>query len=233
MAGRADPPAAPAAQAHVDGHIAPADETRPVVPATARGEATRRRILDTAEAVFGELGYYEASVSEITRRAGVAQGTFYIYFRTKREIFVELVQDVGRRLRAASRAAIAGAPDRLEAERRGFRAFFAFVAEHREIFRIVQDAARVEPEAFRAYYLSIARAYERGLRAAMENGQVRRMDPEAIAYALIGIGHFVALRWLIWPPDEGGATQGGDLPEDAMASVLEFITAGLSSPSSG
>ena len=67
----------------------------PLVPATARGEETRRRILDAAEEVFGEMGYYEASVAEITRRAGVAQGPFYIYFHTKRETFVELVEDIG------------------------------------------------------------------------------------------------------------------------------------------
>lgn len=94
-------------------------------PATARGERTRRRILDAAETVFGELGYYEASVSEITRQAGVAQGTFYIYFHSKREIFVELVEDLGARLRAATRTAMADVPDRLEAERRGFIAFFS------------------------------------------------------------------------------------------------------------
>src|SRR6266571_5021245 len=54
-----------------------------LMPMTARGEATRRRILDAAEEVFGEFGYYEASISEITRRAGIAQGTFYIYFHSK------------------------------------------------------------------------------------------------------------------------------------------------------
>src|SRR5258708_8266107 len=123
-----------------------------LTPATARGEATRRKILDAAEAVFGEMGYYEASVSEITRKAGVAQGTFYIYFPSKREIFVELVEDIGKRLRAFTNEAIAGAPDRLEGERIGFAAFFKFVANHRRIYSIVQEAERVAPEAAHAYY---------------------------------------------------------------------------------
>jgi AcrR family transcriptional regulator len=51
------------------------ESSNPLTPVTARGEATRRKILDAAEEVFGEMGYYEASISEITRRAGVAQGT--------------------------------------------------------------------------------------------------------------------------------------------------------------
>ncbi len=199
-----------------------------LIPVTARGEATRRKILDAAEEVFGEMGYYEASISEITRRAGVAQGTYYIYFRSKREIFAELVEDIGKRLRAEMRAAIMGVSDRLEIEKRGFEAFFRFVARHRRIYNIVQEAERVAPDAFHAYYRGISHGYIRGLREAMEKGTIKELDPEAIAYTLMGIGHFVALRWLIWP-QEGEAEEGytGELPEKVFASVMEFMRGGL------
>ena len=50
--------------------------TSAIVPATARGEATRRKLLDSAEKEFGEKGYHAASVSSITTRADVGQGTF-------------------------------------------------------------------------------------------------------------------------------------------------------------
>ena len=136
------------------------------------------------------MGYYEASVSEITRRAGFAQGTFYIYFHSKREIFVELIEDIGHRLRAATSAAIQGVPDRIEAERRGFAAFFAFVYAHRRIYRIVEEAERVAPEAAREYYRRISLGYQRGLRDAMDAGRIREGDVEALAYTLMGIGHF-------------------------------------------
>ncbi len=49
-------------------------------PAPPRGEETRRRLLAAAERVFADHGYHEASVSRITDRAGVGQGTFYLYF---------------------------------------------------------------------------------------------------------------------------------------------------------
>ena len=203
-----------------------------LTPVTARGEATRRKILDAAETVFGEMGYYEASISEITRRAGVAQGTYYIYFHSKREIFAELVEDIGKRLRAEMRAAIAGATGRLEIERRGFEAFFAFVARHRRIYSIVQEAERVAPEAFFAYYRGISQGYVRGLREAMGEGSVRQLDPEAIAYALMGIGHFIAMRWLIWPQEnEETHDYSGKLPEGVFESVMEFIAHGLTANS--
>lgn len=199
-----------------------------LVPVTARGEATRRKILDAAEEVFGELGYYEASIAEITRRAGVAQGTYYIYFHSKREIFAELVEDIGKRLRANIRAAIVGVSSRLEIEKRGFEAFFTFVAKHRRIYSIVQEAERVAPDAFFNYYQKISQGYIRSLAQAMDDGEVRTMDPEVLAYALMGIGHFVALRWLVWPPETEAPQSGiGALPEGVFASLMDFITHGI------
>ena len=210
-----------------------------LVPVTARGEATRRRILDAAEEVFGEMGYHEASVSEITRRAGVAQGTFYIYFNSKRETFVELVEDIGERLRAATSAAIRDSASRLDAERHGFTAFFRFVYEHRRIYRIIEEAGRVAPEAAREYYRHISAGYERGLSAAMRAGEIREGNVEALAYALMGIGHFLALRWLIWPSDQdldGAQTPAADqthqasmLPDAVFETIIEFISHGLAS----
>jgi AcrR family transcriptional regulator len=207
-------------------------------PVTSRGAATRRRLLDAAEAVFGEIGYYEASVAEITRRAGVAQGTFYIYFHSKRETFVELVEDIGERLRAATSTAIQDTADRIEAERKGFEAFFSFVYAHRRIYRIVEEAGRVAPEAAQEYYRRISVGYERGLATEMKAGQIKDGNVEGLAYALMGIGHFLALRWLIWPAE--GAGESGDLsmpptsvenatriPNEVFETVLEFIARGL------
>ncbi len=61
-----------------------------------RAELTRQNLLAAAEAVFAEEGFYNASMVKITGRAGVAQGTFYLYFSSKQQIFEELV-DGGRR----------------------------------------------------------------------------------------------------------------------------------------
>jgi AcrR family transcriptional regulator len=210
-----------------------------LVPVTARGEATRRRILDAAEAVFGDRGYHAASVTEITQRAQVAQGTFYLYFHSKREIFLQLVEDLGAQLRAAMRDASRGSKSRMETERRGFAGFFAFARAHRQLYRIVQESDRVDLPTFQEYYARLVRGYVRGLQAAMEAGEMRRMDPEALAYALIGIGHFVALRWLIWPQEEaaqarqlaGEATaeagEPPELPEYVFSTLLEFLAHGL------
>ena len=61
-------------------------------PRTARGRKTQRALLDAAAVEFGEKGFHEGSISGITRRAGVALGSFYTYFVSKDEIFRALVR---------------------------------------------------------------------------------------------------------------------------------------------
>ena len=89
---------------------------------TSRGAATRERLLEAAETVFAELGYHEASIVKITEAAGVAQGTFYLYFASKQEIFEELVRDLNRRVRHAMARGAERGRTRVEAELLGFSA---------------------------------------------------------------------------------------------------------------
>ena len=177
---------------------------RSLTPSTARGEATRTRVLEAAEQVFGAKGYHGASVTEITRAAGVAQGTFYLYFRGKKEIFLDLVDDLGTRLRAVTLEASAGAGSYSEAQERGFEAFFEFARGHRNIYRIIQECDRVGPTTYRRFYALLADTYKRGAEAAGK-GELADIDPEVLAYCMLGVGHFVALRFLMW--DHVAATE--------------------------
>ena len=68
---------------------------------TARGERTRQKLLESAERIFAELGYHDASIVKITEAAGVGQGTFYLYFSSKKQVFEEVVLDLNSRVRHA------------------------------------------------------------------------------------------------------------------------------------
>src|SRR5581483_7612448 len=102
----------------------------PIVPATPRGEATRRKLLDAAETEFGDKGFHAASVSSITTRADVGQGTFYLYFHSKEEIFTTLVREIGHALRKHMAEAVGKAAPRMAAERAGLEAFLDFACKH-------------------------------------------------------------------------------------------------------
>ena len=190
-------------------------------PTTARGRRTRQQLLRAAEGVFGKRGFEGASISEITRRAGVAQGTFYIYFPDKKSVYVELVEELGRRLRNHLAEAVEGLEDRLDVERAGLEAFFRFTRQHRSLYRLVRQAEFVDDRAFRAYYRSMAAPYAAGLAEAMDAAQIRRMDPEALAYCLMGIADFLGMRWALWEAD---CQSSG---EEAIQEAMDLIHAGL------
>ncbi|HET7386268.1 MAG TPA: helix-turn-helix domain-containing protein, partial [Nocardioidaceae bacterium] len=86
------------------------------VPRTDKGTETRRRLIAAAEQVFAERGYHDASIVKITEAAGVAGGTFYLYFSGKRQIFDELVEDLNRRVRHAMVSASGAETTRAAAE---------------------------------------------------------------------------------------------------------------------
>ena len=194
-------------------------QLQPLVPATPRGEATRRKLMAAAEAEFGAKGFHIASVSSITTRAGVGQGTFYLYFRTKDEIFVTLVKEIGRSLRKHMRDAVAGAKDRLEAERHAYEAFFDFASGHPGLYRIVQESQFVDPTVYRDYYERIASGYSEDLQMAAAKGEIRPGDAEVRAWALMGIGHFLGLRHCLW---EGKAPS-----TDVVDSMMDLVANGL------
>jgi len=172
---------------------------RPVTqPKRERGKRTRRHLLAAAEAAFGTRGYFETSIIDITRRARVAQGTFYVYFPSKRSIFTELVQERSRDLRAAIQLAVKEQPERRRVEQLGFEAFFKFIRRHPAMYRIVRQAEFVDPQLFRWYYRRFADGYIRGLKGAMAAGQIRRLDPEVLAYCLMGVADFLGMRWVLW-----------------------------------
>jgi AcrR family transcriptional regulator len=185
--------------------------------ATDRGRRTRRRLLDAAEDVFAEHSFHDASIVRIVERAGVAQGTFYIYFRSKQEIFEELVADLSRRVRETmSKAARNGGGDRLAAERRGFAAFFRFTAEHPALYRVIREAEFVCPTAMHRHYERIVEGYVRALSAAMAEGDVEACDPTVLGWALIAVGQLVGMRWIVW---DGR----GEIPDDVFEQCMVVV----------
>lgn len=189
------------------------------IPATARGEATRRKLLEAAEREFGDKGFHDASVSSITTRAQVGQGTFYLYFRSKDEIFSVLVRELGRALRRHLAEGTAGIKGRMKAERRGIESFLEFTFEHPGVYRIVQEAQFVDQAVFREYYEKQSRGYSALLETAARRGELARGNSEERAWAVMGIGHFLGLRYCLW--------RGAKPDPRKLDEVMDFIAHGM------
>jgi AcrR family transcriptional regulator len=174
------------------------------LPKTGRGEMTRRKILDAAKREIGRRGFAEASISTITAEAGVAQGTFYIYFRTKEDVMRELVLHMGRMLRHHLTEATAGAKNRLEAEKLGLRAFLDFVRKNPDLYKVVEESQFVDEKVYRQYYTDFAKSYRIALAAAEKRGEVAAskngVSTEVRAWMLMGISVFLGQRYGLWDP---------------------------------
>jgi AcrR family transcriptional regulator len=187
---------------------------------TERGARTRTRLLEAAEQVFTELSYHDASIVKIAEAAGVAPGTFYLYFVGKQDIFDELVEELNRRVRHAMAEAASGGRTRAEAERLGFQAFFQFTAEHPGLYRVIRQAEFVSPRALRLHYERIVAGYAAGLKEAMARGEIPTGEPEVLAWALMGVGEMIGLRWILW-----GDTD--EIPTHVYEETMRFVQGGL------
>lgn len=190
-------------------------------PLTSRGQQTRRRLLEAAEQVFADLGYHEASIVKITEHAGVALGTFYLYFDSKQSIFEALVLDLNSRVRHSMSEAMTRASGRIEAERLGFEGFFRFTAQHPALYRVVREAEFVSPAMLKLHYERIVEGYQAGLAAAQRSGEVaEELDTEVVAWALMGAGELIGMRYLLWEKDADG-----NPPAQIDPAVLDGMTA--------
>jgi AcrR family transcriptional regulator len=191
-------------------------------PTTARGRATRQKILQAAEQCFAEYGYAEASIAEIVRRSGVAQGSFYNYFESKAAIFAELIRTLQRQMTDATRqgAERAKGGSRVEAEVAGTKGFLEWLVDHRDLHRLLHLIDEADPSLAVEFFGGFAKGYSEALAEAMDEGEVQRMNPELLAFALMGMNHFVSMRWILWDTD-------GEMPPELMDDFARIIAGAL------
>ncbi len=189
------------AERGISATMTPAEKT----PRTERGRKTLRLLLDAAAAEFGEKGFHESSVVSITQRAGVALGSFYTYFDSKDSLFRALVRDMSAQVRQTVGPVIAAEPDRLEGERKGLNKFLNFVREHKELYRIIDEAEFVDPPSYRAHYEDTVNGYLASLKEAAAKGQVRDDVEEVHAWAIVGMNVFLGLRFGVLDEDRDAA----------------------------
>jgi AcrR family transcriptional regulator len=188
-------------------------------PKTARGKKTRDKLLQAAEIEFGEKGFHSAAISGITHRAGVALGTFYTYYESKEEIFHNLVSYMSHRTRRWIAERVAGAPDRMAAERLGIEAYIEFARQHRGIYRIITEAEFVANDAYREHYETFADAYRDNLKKAGDSGDIRQGDYETWSWAIMGIAVFLGMKYTEWD-DNVPAAKVAEIVTDLIANGI-------------
>lgn len=173
---------------------------RYAAPKTKRGRATRERLVTAGRGVFESRGYLDSRVADIVAAAGMGQGSFYDYFRSKKEIFIEIVHKLEEDLYQSAKPSPDVGHDPVERIRSSNHSYLHAYRENASLIKILEQVATFDPEVqeirLRIRRRVVARV-ERGLRRLQRQGLAdTTIDPHCAASAVASmIGHF-AYTWL-------------------------------------
>ena len=189
--------------------------TTPRLPAARR----RRQLLDTALAVFADNGFHSTAMNDIAEAAGVTKPVLYQHFGSKRDLYREVLDDVGGRLEETIAKAAAGAPGPREQVEAGFGAYFRFVADEQDAFQVLFGGdTRRDPE-----FAAKAAATETSIAAAIAgliDIEGIAADHQAVlAHGLVGLAEGTSRRWLAAGRAEDPATLAAQVAELAWAGL--------------
>jgi AcrR family transcriptional regulator len=169
-----------------------------------RAPERRAQLLDVARRVFGTSGFHAVSMEAVAKEAGVTKPILYDHFPSKKDLYLALIDaDLAVLHEEVSKALVAPTGNR-ERIRASFQAYFDFVDEHAEGFRLLMQEAVGADKEFR---LRVGEVRDQILAEVADlivresRGRLDRDHAEIVALALIGMVETVAQR------DPGGSSK--------------------------
>jgi TetR/AcrR family transcriptional regulator, fatty acid metabolism regulator protein len=177
-----------------------------------KGGDKRERILDAAERTFARHGFFTAKVSDVAREAGVADGTIYLYFKSKDELLISLFERRMRQVNETLRAAIAGKPPR-EQLRAFIHAHLQLVHDEPAAAEVLTIELRQSSKFMKEYdnseFADFLRMLGGIIAAGQDSGELDATIPPHIAARMIfGVLDELALAWILARPPFGSTTAG-------------------------
>jgi len=171
-------------------------------PKPAGGGDKRERILDAAERVFAQHGFFAARVSEIAKEAGVADGTIYLYFKSKDELLISLFESRMDRFNATLAAAIPKDGRPTEKLLAAIRTYFRLVRDERLVAEVLtielRQSAKFMKEASNPKFGDLLRMLAGFVAEGQQAGELTADVPAPIVARMIfGILDELALAWLL------------------------------------
>jgi AcrR family transcriptional regulator len=188
---------------------------------TTRLPAARRRkqLLDVALEVFAERGFHPTSMNDLAEAAGVTKPVLYQHFGSKRELYLELLDDVGARLREAIDKATSEAASPREQVERGVAAYFRFVDDHEAAFQVLFGGGNRRDEEFAAYARRVEDTIADTVAALIDVPGLDDDTRRLLAHGIVGLAEGASRHWL------RGGTKGD--ADDLAHRVAELAWAGL------
>jgi len=190
-------------------------EARPRLPAVQR----RRQLLDVALEVFADQGFHGASMDDVATAAGVTKPVLYQHFGSKRDLYLQLLDDVGQRLLEVVQKATAAAGGPRQQVAAGFEAYFRFVADHESAFRLLfggdgREADREFADVVRRVEDAMADAVAALIEADIDDDH-RRL----LAYGIVGLAEATSRWWVLAGRREDPVTLSSRVADMAWAGL--------------
>lgn len=199
--------------------------------AAAKKPDKRSLITEAAVEVFAEKGFRHARVSDIARKAGVADGTIYLYFKNKEDILLSIFEEKMDLLLTGLAAELDGVTAPHERIRRFARFHYRQVRDNRAAAEVLQVELRLSNKFLREYrpeklwqYLGVFASI---VREGQEAGQFRReVEPFVAMWGFFGALDELAMQWVLSKKSDRFSL------DEAADQVAEIFILGLSKPGS-
>jgi AcrR family transcriptional regulator len=193
--------------------------TNPRTPTRLPAARRRQQLLDVALEVFAERGFHPTSMNDLAEAAGVTKPVLYQHFGSKRELYLELLDDVGTRLRTAIDKATSEATTPRQQVERGVTAYFRFVAEHQAAFQVLFGGGTRRDEEFAGYARQVEDSIATTVAALIDIEGLTEPERRLLAHGIVGLAEGTSRHWL---------RDGVEGDPDALAArVSELAWAGL------
>jgi len=187
-------------------------------PTTRNARNTFKALEGAALEIFYKNGYHGTTIADITNRAGIAAGTFYLYFPSKLVLYQHILMSLSHDIRKEISSKVSEKKTRYEKERVGIKTFINYALKRPEMYNIIWESLYIDRELFRDYYADFAKRYKRGLEQATTTGEIRPLDTEVVSYILMGITNFIGLKIVM---DLGEGNDDVDAIVDVVMEILE------------
>lgn len=155
----------------------------------------RRQLLDVALGVFAEQGFHVTSMEDVAGAAGITKPVLYRHFRSKRALYLELLDDVGQRVLAAVLAATAAAAGPRQQVEAGFTAYFTMVAAEPDAFRLLFGSGARRDEEFAGAVRQVERTLAEAV-AGLIDADIDHDHRLLLAHGLVGLAEGTSRQWL-------------------------------------
>jgi len=173
-------------------------DVRKSVTTNKEKDLKRQEIIKQAIRVFSQKGYHQTKIVDITSQLKISTGTFYLYFKNKRDLFIEVIDDVFRYIVGEAAIAIKGENDFQERLKIRGRVFYKNYTKYSEILNQLRAELASEEqwpaEKIQKIYHGLTQPVIREIEAAVKEGIIRKIDPDLLAYAMTGLIEIMSLR---------------------------------------